>query len=112
MLKQLKQFVKQLPADEPVALVVMSSQIKVLVPFADGAGAVAKFLDKNGLPAAGTLEPTNIHFRGEANQSPAGDPESQSLQAQTQQLTARTKSRDKYNTRKRPLIISQPLPSG
>ncbi len=65
MLRQLKQFVKQLPADEPVALAVMSSQMKMLVPFADGAGAVARYLDKNGLPPAGTLEPPNIQFRGE-----------------------------------------------
>jgi VWFA-related protein len=90
MLRQLKQFVKQLPADDPVALVVMSSQMKVLVPFADGAGAVARFLEKNGLPPAGTLEPTDIHFRGEPTQSGTGDPESQALAAQTQTQTART----------------------
>jgi VWFA-related protein len=90
MLRQLKQFVKQLPADEPVALAMMSSEMKVLVPFADGAGAVARFLDKNGLPAAGTLEPTDIHFRGESNAPSTGDPESTALQAQTQTQTART----------------------
>ena len=90
MLRQLKQFVKQLPADEPVALVVMSSQMKMLVPFADGAGAIAQLLDKNGLPAAGTLEPPNIHFREEPTQSGTGDPESQALAAQTQTQTART----------------------
>ncbi len=90
MLRQLKQFVKQLPADEPVALVVMSSQMKMLVPFADGAGAVARFLDKNGLPPAGSLEPPNIHFRGEADQSGSGNPESEALYAQTQTPTART----------------------
>ena len=88
MLRQLKQFVKQLPADEPVALVVMSSQMKMLVPFADGAGAVARFLDKNGLPPAGTLEPPNIHERGEAGQP--SNAESAALQAQTQTLIART----------------------
>ena len=90
ILRQLKQFVNQLPADEPVALAVMSSQVKVLVPFADGAGAIARFLDKNGLPPSGTLEPPNIHFRGEANQPASGSPDSMALQAQTQALTART----------------------
>jgi VWFA-related protein len=90
MLRQLKQFVKQLPADDPVALVVMSSQMKMLVPFADGAGAVARYLDKNGLPPAGRLEPPNIHFRGEADQSGSGNPESEALYAQTQAPTART----------------------
>ncbi len=90
MLRQLKQFVKQLPADEPVALVLMSSQMKMLVPFADGAGAIARFLDKNGLPPAGTLEPPDIHFRGEWDAPATGDPESSALQAQTQTLTART----------------------
>ncbi len=64
MLRQLKQFVKQLPADEPVALAVMSSQVKVLIPFADRAGGISKFLDKNGLPPSGSLEPPNIVERG------------------------------------------------
>ena len=88
MLRQLKQFVKQLPADEPVALAVMSSQMKMLVPFADGAGAVARFLDKNGLPPSGTLEPPNIRERGEFDQP--SNPDSAALQAQTQVLAART----------------------
>jgi VWFA-related protein len=60
MLRQLKQFVKQLPADEPVALAVMSSQVKVLIPFADGAGGISKFLDKNGLSARSSSEPADI----------------------------------------------------
>ena len=60
MLRQLKQFVKQLPADEPVALAVMSSQVKVLIPFADGAGGISKFLDKNGLSAISSSEPADI----------------------------------------------------
>jgi VWFA-related protein len=60
MLRQLKQFVKQLPADEPVALAVMSSQMKILVPFAEGARGVSKFLDKNGLSPSSTSEPANI----------------------------------------------------
>ncbi len=64
MLRQLKQFVKQLPADQQVALVAMSSQVKLLVPFADGAGAIAQFLGKNGLPLSGTMEPPNIVERG------------------------------------------------
>jgi VWFA-related protein len=90
MLKQLKQFVKQLPADEPVALATMSSQMKVLIPFADGAGAIARFLDENGLPPSGTLEPPNIQFRGEWDAPATGDPDSGALQAQTLDLTART----------------------
>jgi VWFA-related protein len=64
MLRQLDQFVKQLPVDQRVALVAMSSQVKLLVPFADGAGAIAQFLGKNGLPPSGTLEPPNIVERG------------------------------------------------
>ncbi len=64
VLRQLKQFVKQLPADQPVALVVMSGHIKVLVSFANGAGAVSGLLDKNGLPPSGTLEPPNFVERG------------------------------------------------
>ncbi len=60
MLRQLKQFVKQLPADQPVALVGMSSQIKMLVPFADGAGGISRFLEKNGLSATNSSEPANI----------------------------------------------------
>ncbi len=88
VLRQLKQFVKQLPADEPVALAVMSSQMKVLVPFADGAGAVARFLDKNGLPPSGTLEPPNIRERGEFDQP--SNPDSAALQAQTEVVAART----------------------
>jgi VWFA-related protein len=90
MLRQLKLFVKQLPVDEPVALAVMSSQMKVVVPFADGAGAVARYLDKNSLPPVGSLEPPNIRFRGETDQSGSGNPESEAVHAQTQTLTART----------------------
>ena len=46
---QLEQFLKQLPENEPVALVTMSSHIKVETSFQDGAGEAYRYLRKNGL---------------------------------------------------------------
>jgi VWFA-related protein len=65
MLKQLKKFVTQLPAGEPVALVVMTSQIKLLSPFQGGAAAISGILDKNGLPPGNSSPPADIYARGE-----------------------------------------------
>ena len=64
MRRQLQQFAKQLPADEPVALVAMSSQIKVLSSFQDGAPAVSRILDK-GLLSGNSSPPADIYERGE-----------------------------------------------
>jgi VWFA-related protein len=69
-LRQLKQFVKQLPPDQPVALVAMTSQIKILSSLDDGAGGVARILDKNGLAPSASLEPANIVGSGPPPSSP------------------------------------------
>ena len=63
--KRLLQFVKQLPADQPVALLTMTGQVNVLVPFQDGAGGIAALLDKNGLLPVNSPVPTNIWEGGE-----------------------------------------------
>ncbi len=69
-LRQLKLFVKQLPPEEPVALVAMTGQIKILSSFGDGAGGISRLLDKNGLPPSGNLEPANLAGSGPAWSSP------------------------------------------
>lgn len=65
MRRQLQQFVKQLPANESVALVAMSSQIKVLSSFQDGASAISRILDKNGLLSSNSSPPADAYERGE-----------------------------------------------
>ncbi len=64
MLRQLKQFVKQLPADEPVSLVTMASKIDVITSFQDGAGAASRYLEKKGLPPSSSPEPASFVERG------------------------------------------------
>jgi VWFA-related protein len=59
-LKQLQQFVRQLPADQMLALVTMSGEIKVVVPFQEGAGAVARLLDRNGLKPTNASPPADL----------------------------------------------------
>jgi VWFA-related protein len=74
MRRQLQQFAKQLPADEPVALVAMSSQIKVLSSFQDGAPAISRILDKNGLLSSNSSPPADVYERGEELMiQPTGD---------------------------------------
>ncbi len=64
MLRQLKQFVKQLPADQPVSLVTMAGKINVITSFQDGAGAASRYLEKNGLPPSSSSEPASFVERG------------------------------------------------
>ena len=60
ILRQLKQFVKQLPAEQPVSLVTMTGRINVITSFQDGAGAISRYLEKNGLPPSSSPEPASI----------------------------------------------------
>ena len=62
---QLEQFLKQLPEHEPVALVTMSSHIKVETSFQDGAGEAYRYLRKNGLGPVDSSTPANIVERQE-----------------------------------------------
>jgi VWFA-related protein len=62
---QLEQFLKQLPEHEPVALVTMSSHIKIDSSFQDGAGEAYRYLRKNGLGPADSSTPANIVERQE-----------------------------------------------
>jgi VWFA-related protein len=73
---ELQQFLRQLPADEPVALVAMSSQIKILSSFENGAGAVLKYLDKNGLPPSNSSPPADLYAKQEElEMNPSPNPE-------------------------------------
>lgn len=58
--KQLQQFANQLPASEPVALVTMSSQSKIVTSFHEDAAAISQYLKKNGLPVIGSAPPVDI----------------------------------------------------
>lgn len=87
-LKQLRQFIGQMPAGQPLALITMGGQIKVLVPFQDGAGAIAQLLDKKGLIPANSSPPADLGIgasdRAEALQNKARiDVEQQAHRAQT-----------------------------
>jgi VWFA-related protein len=62
---QLEQFLKQLPEHEPVALVTMSSHIKIVTSFQDGAGEAYRYLRKNGLGPVDSSTPANIVERQE-----------------------------------------------
>jgi VWFA-related protein len=62
---QLEQFLKQLPEHEPVALVTMSSHIKIESSFQDGAGEAYRYLRKNGLGPVDSSTPANIVERQE-----------------------------------------------
>ncbi len=62
---QLEQFLKQLPEHEPVALVTMSSHIKVETSFQDGAGEAYRYLRKKGLGPVDSSTPANIVERQE-----------------------------------------------
>jgi len=57
---QLEQFLKQLPEQEPVALVTMSSHIKIETSFRDGAGAAYRYLRKHGLGPVDPSTPANM----------------------------------------------------
>jgi VWFA-related protein len=57
---QVEQFLKQLPEHEPVALVTMLSHIKVETSFQDGAGAVYRYLRKNGLGPVDASTPADM----------------------------------------------------
>jgi VWFA-related protein len=50
--QQLEKFVKQLPPEQPVALVVMGDPSKLEVPFSGGAAGIEKFLATRKLPAS------------------------------------------------------------
>jgi VWFA-related protein len=52
--QQLEKFVKQLPPEQPVALVVMGDPSKLEVPFSGGAAGIEKFLATRKLPASST----------------------------------------------------------
>jgi VWFA-related protein len=56
---QLEQFLKQLPEQESVALVTMSSHIKIETLFQDGAGAAYRYLRKHGLGPVDSTPPAN-----------------------------------------------------
>ena len=62
---QLEQFLKQLPEHEPLALVTMSSHIKIETSFQDGAGEAYRYLRKNGLGPVDSSTPANIVERQE-----------------------------------------------
>jgi VWFA-related protein len=62
---QLEQFLKQLPEQEPVALVTMLTHIKIETSFQDGAGAAYQYLRKNGLGSVDSSTPGNIVERQE-----------------------------------------------
>jgi VWFA-related protein len=62
---QLERFLKQLPEHEPVALVTMSSHIKIESSFQDGAGEAYRYLRKNGLGPVDSSTPANIVERQE-----------------------------------------------
>ena len=120
--RQLQQFVKQMPPDQPVALVAMSSQIKVLTSFQDGAGAVSQYLDKNGFGPASTSTPANIYAKQEElemNPSPEMlaskaqvDVEQQSQRAQTtlDNFSAVAKWLNNYPGRKNVFWLSSGFP--
>jgi VWFA-related protein len=57
---QLEQFLKQLPEHDPVALVTMSTHIKIETSFQDGAGAAYQYLRKHGLGPFDPSTPANI----------------------------------------------------
>jgi VWFA-related protein len=52
MRKQVQQFVKSLPPGQPLALVAMRAELKLLVPFHGGAGAIDKILTTSALSPA------------------------------------------------------------
>jgi VWFA-related protein len=52
MRKQVQQFVKSLPPGQPLALVAMRGQLKLLVPFHGGAGAIDKVLTTSAMSPA------------------------------------------------------------
>jgi VWFA-related protein len=58
--RQLEQFLKQLPEEEPIALVTMSSHIKIETTFQDGAGAAYRYVRKHGLGPVDPSPPANI----------------------------------------------------
>ena len=62
---QLEQFLKQLPEHQPVALVTMSSHIKIETSFQDGAGEAYRYLRKNGLGPVDSSTPASIVERQE-----------------------------------------------
>jgi VWFA-related protein len=62
---QLEQFLKQLPEHEPVALVTMSSHIKIETSFQEGAAEAYRYLRKNGLGPVDSSTPANIVERQE-----------------------------------------------
>jgi VWFA-related protein len=57
---QVEQFLKQMPEHEPVALVMMWNHIKVETSFQDGAGAVYRYLRKNGLGPVDASTPADM----------------------------------------------------
>jgi VWFA-related protein len=59
-LKQLQLFVKQLPPDQMLALVTMSGEIKVVVPFEERAGAISRLLEKDGLKPINASPPADL----------------------------------------------------
>ncbi len=52
MRTQVQQFVKSLPPGQPLALVAMRAELKLLVPFHGGAGAIDKVLTTNAMSPA------------------------------------------------------------
>ena len=52
MRKQVQQFVKSLPPGQPLALVAMRGQLKLLVPFHGGAGSIDKILTTSAMSPA------------------------------------------------------------
>jgi VWFA-related protein len=62
---QLEQFLKQLPEHEPLALVTMSSHIKIETSFQDGAGEAYRYLRKHGLGPVDSSTPGSIVERQE-----------------------------------------------
>jgi VWFA-related protein len=62
---QLEEFLKQLPENEPVALVTMLNHIKIETSFQDGAGAADRYLQKHGLGPVDSSTPASIFEREE-----------------------------------------------
>jgi VWFA-related protein len=70
---QIEQFLKQLPQQQPVALVTMLSHIKIESPFPDGAGAAYRFLRENGLGLVDGSTPADIVGRHQDVLMPSAD---------------------------------------
>jgi len=72
--KQLEKFVQQLPPEQPVALVIMGSPSRLVVPFSAGAAGIQKFFSEKKSSASSTVLLDDVVNLADISSSNGGQP--------------------------------------